>query len=66
MHEASQKLPMLSWWQFEEDESSAKICEGKYQYIENRKRNVWNCHGIALKDKMLGKGLEDSHIIWMR
>lgn len=37
MHEAPQKLPMLSWWQFKEDESNAKICVGKYQYIKKKK-----------------------------
>lgn len=37
MYEASWKLPVLSWWQFEEDESSAKISGGKYQYIKTDK-----------------------------
>lgn len=37
MHGASWKLPVSSWWQSEEDESSAKISEGKYQYIKTDK-----------------------------
>lgn len=37
MHKLPQKLPMLSWWLFKEDELNAKICGGKYQYIKKEK-----------------------------
>lgn len=36
MHETPQKLPMLSWWQFKEDESNAKICGGNINTLKKK------------------------------